>query len=212
MTYVLYDVILQRGYPFSSRSELITWWLRNYGYDFSDFAMNPNDTYAPDVGFPVEPVRRRYMVYDQMGRVVDIRTWDMAHILAPKSRSQRVYTGKRDHEHRLSGPAMRRNQMRRQTETERFCPVTGYPIPPVRNTADWDLSSYYAKKFMSKYSGSRCWKDQAKSGRQFAKHSPVRGHAPERARVTEEAEPANEFEAIVDDYFDYLLQSIDETA
>lgn len=133
---------------------------------------------------------KRFQVIDDKGRSIDIRTWtqeiaavntgyypDVARIqkLTPAFRREPAEYGRKDHAHRKGGCTMWRASMREvfcgdDDELTEFRPVIDHSKFRDRGfttSAGWNN---YERRHYAGWASSKCWKDQSKSGRQWAQH------------------------------------------
>lgn len=130
---------------------------------------------------------RQYLITDEFGRHIDIRLWD-ASIWAQTAKPVRHsyylgYSGSKQHHHRARGAHgyHRIAQAMCDIPDEDIIEIlTGAQLETIkiRNKSlcpgmkDYD---FYERRGNNKYSSSKCWKDQTKAVRQFAKQKPGKG-------------------------------------
>lgn len=132
---------------------------------------------------------KRFQVVDSDGRSIDIRAWKPEIALAnaghypakpskehiPVFRREPAGWGRKVHGHRKGGCAMWRASMRElfcgnDDELAEFQPVIDRSKSRNRgfsSGAGWDAVE---RRHNAGWASSKCWKDQSKSGRQWAKH------------------------------------------
>lgn len=132
---------------------------------------------------------KRFQVIDSDGRSIDIRTWKPEIALAnaghypakpskehiPVFRREPAGWGRKVHTHRKGGCTMWRASMREvfcgdDDELTEFRPVIDRSKSRNRGfsfDAGWDAVE---RRHNSSWTSSKCWKDQSKSGRQWAQH------------------------------------------
>lgn len=142
---------------------------------------------------------RRYQVFDDAGRSIDIRAWDDSvwHYVPPRQSSQWYpgwMRGAKFHHHRTSGPSMWRGTLRAAMDVAEI--DEDLPLPIRDNTkvrlpfgGTEDSWSYYDRHYCHWKSAS--WKDQTKARKQWAKHKTW-GKKPARREENDWAEYEDE--------------------
>lgn len=130
---------------------------------------------------------RQYLVTDETGRHIDIRLWPASiweQAAAPVRYSFWSFgSGSRPHAHREHGAhGYRRAAAAACSPLDEDAAIllTGaqQEAVKIRNRSlcpgmnDYD---FYERRAHNKWAGSKCWKDQSRASRQFAKHKPGRG-------------------------------------
>lgn len=184
---------------------------KNREMDYSMLSMNDNDLlWVPnfhsyldgdDIRYYSEKTYayRRFRVYNEYGRVVDIRLWpemERDPVIERKTFERTWNSWAKDHAHRQRGASMRRNDLRNVAMAldEDNAGYTGHASPKLSSGDAWDI---YEKRHDSKWCGSKSWKDQSKSRKQWCKHKDKPQYASIR-HVPFELPPQDD----TDDYFD----------
>lgn len=149
--------------------------------------------YVDDIPIPVytESVwLRRYQVVDDAGRSIDIRAWkaEIAAIEAgdyyphvkrhehvPIFRREPCVSGRKQRSHRIGLPAMWKASLQDTLDNENddlaeYVAIRDHTKPRNRGISIGDGWDVYGRRLYAISHTSKCWKDQSKSGRQWAKH------------------------------------------
>lgn len=195
--YTVYDLRDGKTLVFENRRQLTQWWLRanpvgvihwhqsmNREELFTELNLNGNDmrrarmlkTDANGSLFSAywgKLVLRRYVVRDEAGRIVDIRSWPLSNWEEPAGKCSDVpnFNGWKRHSHRRAGRAMELSVMR---ESSRECldeddEFGVYMVPPVRRKAAHAASKRRASgPDLGSWKNTRCKK-------QYQRHSGKHG-------------------------------------
>ena len=139
---------------------------------------------------------RRYMVTDEQGRSIDIRTWlpeialvksgkyRPAHKTAvskePAYRREPCGQGRKQHFHRVGCPAMWRCSLAEAMDGEDLAleadvrPMRDHSGIRKRGIKDETSYERAERRASRSWTCSKCWKDQSKAGRQWAKHKKAK--------------------------------------
>lgn len=212
MPLYLIDLHQDTTVPFPGQDELAAWWIHQYGLDFSQLNVTGNDIvtvpartvavwtkrdgeYVRDYITKYEQYTRRFQVLDGDGRSIDIRNWSYAtwHPVRKKpGRWYFPYNGSRPHWHRVKAPSGYRRLLEARSMTldeddlSRLTAAQAHAVlPHSKSDLERYVSSYdwYDDRVARSWKSSKCWKDQCRAARQYAKHKsrgkPVREYAPE---------------------------------
>lgn len=202
--YYIHDLYADVWESFASREDAAAWWKSNFT-DFCDLNVTGKDCFAEteldgfetdDDGFvhPVfyryGPVLRRYQVFDEDFRSIDIRLWPDSVWNAEPHRCSwpRPWLWNAGYKHRRPGitaPSMAYSTSRQNADCVDYEELyeDGLPAPERDRSAvrpkvlisDFDTWDHMDKSW-SGFRSSRCsksWKDQHKSRRQWGKHKSV---------------------------------------
>ena len=214
--YYIYDFKMEKYLKLESQTDVVNWWKSRMGHNFGELNITGNDMrYVQESdgftkftdrdgvnhsfqNYKYVPYLRRYQVFDNEMRSIDIRDWPKTiwdYHPTYKYSSWR-YTGRKDHQHRMSGPAMLKNTLltvQDHIDKEELL-EQGLPLPIINKTdvrkgflfgGTDDVWSFYDKKRNHKWSSSKSWKDQQKNRKQWAKHK----HGSHCRPVLETTEP-----------------------
>lgn len=136
-----------------------------------------------------QPYLRRYQVVDDADRSVDIRAWnDEIDAFRAGERSARKYDthepvfrrepcgqGRKQRSHRIGLPAMWKTSLQDTLNNENddlaeYVAIRNHTKPRNRGISIGDGWDVYDRRLCGIWHSSKCWKDQSKSGRQWAKH------------------------------------------
>lgn len=135
---------------------------------------------------------RRYMVTDEQGRSIDIRTWlpeialvksgkyrpthKKANAKEPVYRREPCGQGRKQHSHRVGYPAMWHRALAETLNEEDLAldaevrPTRDHSGIRKRGIKDETSFERAERRASRSWTCSKCWKDQSKAGRQWAKH------------------------------------------
>ena len=190
---------------FESKLSLLFWWKQkntsrlwwNTPLHFDELNVTGVDMHMVMVpssdnmfGFTYSEQKKRYQVFDDFGRSIDIRGWT-PEIKAVNDGWHPVYIyseqyrgrfrkdpsgyGKKRHAHRVGCASMWRASMV-QVSLDHDDELDGcYPIVDKAKFRDRGFTSgngwrNYDKRIWKRYTRSTCWKDQFKAGHQWSKH------------------------------------------
>lgn len=167
--------------------------------------------YVRDYITKYERCIRRFQVLDEDGRSIDIRNWSYAIWHPVKKKSTHWHfpcNGFRSHWHRVKAPSgyrrllAARSMVLDEDDLSLLTPAQVNAIlPQSKSELERYVTSYdwYDERVASSWKSSKCWKDQCKAPRQYARHkareNPVRKYVPEdgwdlAARLSEELCPS----------------------
>lgn len=171
---------------FDDQDSLLLFYFRKCGNPGRTLNITGNDTYAytlpdwrklPDgsmIAVPrTELATRRFLVTDGDGRHIDIREWGDP---KPAKHMPRRYArpGKKQHRHRACGPSFRHRTVQGSVrELHKLDDGTFMQVPAVRNKTvidPGDVWDAYERRYFRR--PGRCWKDQCKATKQYARHVP----------------------------------------
>lgn len=223
--YTVYDLRDGKTLAFENRRQLTQWWLRanpvgvihwhqsmNREELFTELNLNGNDMRRARVlktdanggifsAYWGKLVLRRYVVRDEAGRIVDIRSWPLSDWEEPAEKCSDVpnFNGWKRHSHRRAGRAMERSMMRERSrecreEDEEFGAIE---VPPVRRKAAHAESKRRASgPDLGSWKNTRCKK-------QYQRHSGKHGDCGaslKRVIASDWLEPAEE--PVAPDWFE----------
>lgn len=193
--YYIIDLINNYTLKFSDQKAVCFWWIRTNGRNnFSDLNVTGHDTvtrkemcgstwyaglgYVPN--YRHTSYLRRYQVLDDQFRSIDIRRWPEEVWEMPKyGYSWSIFSsGSKNHTHRVSGPSGHRRNLRDKANTE-YSRDEAKEIYVIRDKSDvrnktvmrsGDAWDYYEYAHAKHWTSSKCWKDQFKNPKQYAKH------------------------------------------
>lgn len=188
----------------NTKNELLVAWLQHvngknrYNYDgsapcFDNLSLADNDIFVEhtytlsrhDNNFIYIPRTiihpRTFRVYDDKGRIVDIREWPEMYEKAifPKYESRwtkthvnKPQTGSKDHSHRAHGASMAHRDLRNFSyEPDPEDIPDNIKIKTAKTTlTNGDRWDFYEKNAFHGWNTPKSWKNQAKSRHQWAKH------------------------------------------
>lgn len=204
--YYITDLYSGETYPCETEKALaIAWRRRDPSLSFDQLNITGKDTYMmlvrtgnyytvpatddrPAYLLPERKFQRflkQYLITDEHGRHVDIRTWPK-HILNAEPSPVHYWFGRsgaKRHFHRLSGPSGFRRNFRLlddnslRDELEDIKPVLDKTrVRPSAVHGDVITYDWYELKANAKWQSSKAWKDQCKARRQYQRHGAEYTH------------------------------------
>lgn len=193
--YCIYDYATGNVHEFKTKEELILWWKKHNGVrNFDELNVTGADCHMTETEMfydinsqayvttrtPLSPpVIKRYVILDEDGRHIDIRYWDDAlwEVKKPcvslKERYPELYSGKKRHRRRHKGAAFNHRDRRDYVSLdendlpENFSIQNVIRSKPLSSITSWDCAE---KRMTNKNTKPKCWKDQTKCNRQYARH------------------------------------------
>lgn len=186
MKYTVIDIKGGISIPMADEAAVARWWKDRFGSIWQDSCFSQDffreiNLTGKDIRGDCEP--RQFQVRDEYGRPVDIRTWPHqvwktsppAYDLGSIPRFS-----KKKHIHRITGPKMRRQALRTLANDTDLGDVEQIIVldksRAARKSRDCtcgrasDTRRYWNRAHVSP---SRCWKNQTKAKRQYARHLPA---------------------------------------
>lgn len=183
MKYTVIDIKGGISIPMADEAAVARWWKDRFGSIWQDSCFSQD--FFREMNLTGKDIRgdcelRQFQVRDEYGRPVDIRTWPHqvwktsppAYDLGSIPRFS-----KKKHIHRITGPKMRRQALRALANDTDLGDVEQIIVldksRAARKSRDCtcgrasDTRRYWNREHISP---SRCWKDQTKAKRQYAKH------------------------------------------
>lgn len=175
---------------FGTQGEIAAWWKQHNGKNnFSQLNMTGNDTYRMEMPvytddrnilwIPQYP-KRRYKVYDEEGRSIDIRLWPKE-LWRPRPIVQRSpyygQSGKKRHRRRGHAPAGVHRILKSACSQgyHQYIDEDELLAPPIRNKAipSWtDIEDHYEKRWRRM---DNSWKKRSKCHKQWQRHMDTHG-------------------------------------
>lgn len=189
MEFYLKDCITGEYKGFTSMKDLARFWLRKFDKRFDQLNLTGKDILTETVftgmtlsrnGLPIPNYEhrrtlRRYQVLDKNGRSVDIRDWP-DYVWEPEHRKsfQFVYTGRKSHRRRVTGPSLQYRLLKAPEPDEDASMLGKTSIRPkaLMDAGDW--WHYYERASCRGYYKPRSWKDQTRSRHQWTKKPATR--------------------------------------
>ena len=209
--YYIKDLRNDLTLTFPDQKAVCFWWTRTQGRNnFSDLNVTGHDTvtrkemcgttwyaglgYVPN--YRHVSYLRRYQVLDNDHRSIDIRNWpDDCWDMPKYGYGWSIFAnGSKNHVHRVSGPSGHRRTLRAKAKAESFRDEVN-EIPVVRDKSkvraktvmgSGDAWDYYEFAHAKHWTSSKCWKDQHKNPKQYAKHKSYHQAEVKTSETTED--------------------------
>lgn len=195
LMFKVFDYLTGNTFSFDDQQTLVDWWKKTNGkLNFSELNVTGCDYHGPSLDAYVNPETqewnfapnkeikpqiKRFVVIDNNGRKIDIRTWP-AELWDYKQRQIHLwerypwlYSGSKRPWHKTKGMSFNHKDLKNYTKIEADeLPAGIEPAKIKKISPPTDWGSFYCidKRQMNKAHKSRSWKDQSKAAKQYMRH------------------------------------------